>query len=75
MAEIISAYIFQEQHFSLIDDLYRNTANNANFHYITNSRKINDRIFLQIQKTLFLAYFRPISPILGAKTVFLKNLD
>ena len=37
------------------------------FHYRTNSVKINDQIFQQIQKTLFLAYFWSIFPILGAK--------
>ena len=43
-----------------------NTANNKNFHYGTNSTKINDQ-------TLCLAYFWHISPILGAK-IFSKKL-
>ena len=33
------------------------TANNMNFHYRTGWLKINDQIFLLIQKTLFLAHF------------------
>ena len=45
-----------EQDFSHIQDLCRNTAN-MNFHYRTNWLKINDQIFLLIQKTLFLAHF------------------
>ena len=46
-----------------------NTVNYKNFLYKTNSVKINDQIFLQIEKTLFLA----ISPTSGAKKVFPKN--
>ena len=42
----------------------RNTANNTNFHYKTNSVKINDKIFQHIKKALFLA----------AKNFFLENL-
>ena len=38
-------------------DLCRNTANNMNFDYRTNSVKINDKIFQQIQKTLFFGHF------------------
>ena len=34
--------ISQEQHFSQIEDLYRSIANSINFHYRTNSGKIND---------------------------------
>ena len=49
--------ITQEQHFSQIEDLYRNTVNNINFHYRTNSGEINDQIFLQIQKTCFRTIF------------------
>ena len=45
MAESILAYS-QEQHFSQIEDLYRNTANNINFHRGKNSGKINGQIFL-----------------------------
>ena len=59
--------IFQEH---LCPDLCRNTANNINFHYRTNSVKINDQMF---QKTLFLARFCPILPILGAKNFFAEN--
>ena len=64
--------ISQEQHFSQIEDLYRNTVNNINFHYRTNSRKINDQNFLN-SKTLFLTYFWPTSPILGGKKCFPKK--
>ena len=38
--------VSQEKDFSQIDDLWRNTANNINFHDRTHSRKINDQIFL-----------------------------
>ena len=38
--------VSQEKDLSEIDDLWRNTANNINFHYRTHSRKINDQIFL-----------------------------
>ena len=58
----------------IIWDLCRNIANNINFHYKTNSIKINDKCFQYIQKTLFLTYFWPIFPILGAKKFFLENL-
>ena len=36
---------FQEQTFSQIWDLCRNIGNNINFHYRTNSLKLNDQIF------------------------------
>ena len=69
--------ITQEQHFSQIEDLYRNTVNNINFHYRTNSGEINDQIFLQIQKTCFRTIF-PHFPSFweggGAKKAFPKNL-
>ena len=39
--------ISEEQIFSQTEDLYRYTANNINFHYRTNSWKINCRIFLK----------------------------
>ena len=35
----------QEEHFSQREDLCRNSVNNTNFHYRTNSVKINDQIF------------------------------
>ena len=35
--------ISQEQYFSQIEDLYKNTANNINFLYKANSGKINDQ--------------------------------
>ena len=38
--------ISQKHYFFQIEDLYRNTANNINFHYRANSGKINDQIFL-----------------------------
>ena len=37
--------IYQEQNYSQISDLCRNTVNNISFHYRTNSVKINDQIF------------------------------
>ena len=62
------------EHFGpYLRNLCRNTANNINFHYRTNSVKINDKIFQYIQKTLFLAHFWPIFPILWAKNFFLEN--
>ena len=42
---------------SFIWDLCRNTANNMNFDYRTISVKISDKIFQQIQKTLFFGHF------------------
>ena len=62
--------ISQEQTFSQIWGLCRNTANNINFHYRSNSVKINDQISQQIEKILFFAHFWPIFPILGAKKFF-----
>ena len=41
-----SWFISQEQDFSQIEDLGRNTANNINFHYRINSGKLNHQIFL-----------------------------
>ena len=38
-------HISQEQKFFQIWDLCRNSTNDINFHYKTNSRKINDQIF------------------------------
>ena len=49
--------ISQEPEFSQIWDLCRNTANDINLHYITNSVKINDKIFQCIQKNPFMAHF------------------
>ena len=45
---------------------HSNTANNKNFHYRTNSVKINGKIFQYIQKTCFW-------PIFGAKIFFQEN--
>ena len=47
-SELLRAFcpIPQEQHFSQTDDFYRNTANNINFHYRTNSGEINNQMFL-----------------------------
>ena len=61
-----------EKHFSQIEDLYRNPVNNINFHYRTNSRKINDQIFLQIQKPHLCPIFGPLPYFLGQKNVFPK---
>ena len=38
--------LFQERDFSQIEDFYRNTTNNINFHFRASSEKINDQIFL-----------------------------
>ena len=65
--------ISQEQHFSQIEDLYRNTVHNINFHYRTNSRKINDHNFLN-SKTLLLTNFWPTSPILGGQKMFSQKI-
>ena len=62
--------ISQEQTFSQIWGLCGNTANNINFHYRSNSVKINDQISQQIEKILFFAHFWPIFPIFGAKKIF-----
>ena len=57
--------ISQEPEFSQIWDLCRNTANNINFHYRTNSVKINDKIFQYFQKkTCFWSIFGPFSQFL-----------
>ena len=61
--------ISQEQHFSQIEDLYKNTANNTNFHYRANTGKINGQFFKKIQKTLLLAHF---SNFWGQKMFFQK---
>ena len=56
--------ISQKPKFCQIWDLCRNTANNINFHYRTNSVKINDKNFPWIQKTLSSVHFWSIFPIL-----------
>ena len=48
--------LFQEQNFSQTDNLYWNTGYNINFHYKTNSGKINDKFFFKFKKP----YFWPI---------------
>ena len=60
----------EKKDFPQIWNLFRNTANDINFHYRKNSVKINDQIFLQIQKP----YFGLTSPILGEK-IFLQNIQ
>ena len=42
-----------EKKFSQIWDLSKNTANNTNFHYSTNSVKINDQFFNIFKKPCF----------------------
>ena len=69
LAENILAHI-QKQEFSQIWDLCSSTANNINFHYRPTSVKINDQIFHQVQKTLFLTLFGSIFPIFEAKKIF-----
>ena len=61
--------ISQEQDFSQIKDLCRNTADNNNFNYRT---KLMTKYFFKLKKPLFLAYFLPISPILVEKKAFPK---
>ena len=63
----------QEQNFSQLWVLCRNTTKNINFHYRTNSGKTNAQIFQEIGKTLFLAHFGAIFPIFGAKKIFSEN--
>ena len=48
--------------------LCRNTVNNINFHYRTNSAKINDKVFNKFKTP----YFWHIFPILEAKNFFKK---
>ena len=52
-----------------MQELWRSKANNINFHYRTKSVKINEQIFLWIQKP----YFWPIFQTVGANKVFSKN--
>ena len=73
LAENSSAHI-RGTKFSQIRILCRSTANNINFHYRSTSVKINDQIFQQIQKILFLSLFRSVLPIFGAKKNFPENL-
>ena len=54
LAESILAYISETRFFPNVGFAQEN---NIFFHYRINSVKINDQIFLQIQKTLFLAFF------------------
>ena len=49
-------------------DMCRNTANNINFYYITNSVKINEKFFNKLKKPCFWTIFL----ILGAKSIFLE---
>ena len=62
--------ISQEQHFSQIEDLYRNTANNINFHYRINSGKIKNSL---ISKNPIFCLLWPIFPIFGGKKSFPKK--
>ena len=49
--------ISKEQTFSQMWDLCRNTANNINFHYRTNTVKINDQFFTKSKKPYFWSIF------------------
>ena len=69
--EHFSLYL-RNQNFSQIWDLCRNTVNNINFHYRTNSIKINDNIFQYIQKTCFWYIFGLFSQFLRQKQFFWK---
>ena len=68
MAESILAYISGTRFFPIIGFVQEHT--NINFHYRTNSVKINDQIFFKFKNT----YFWPICPILEQKKFFLKIL-
>ena len=72
MAEWLRTFcpISQESEFSQISDLCRNTANNIDFHYRTNSVKINDKIFQYIQRKPVFGPFLSHFPIFGAKRFF-----
>ena len=64
LAENILAHISGTK----IWDLCRNTANNINFHYRSNSVKMMTKFSNKLKKkTLFLDHFGTIFPILGAK--------
>ena len=65
MIDLLSCNLIGWEHFGLY---LRN-----NFHYRSTSVKINDQIFQQIQKTLFLALFGSIFPIFGGKIFFPEN--
>ena len=75
-SELLRAFwpISQEKNLSQIEDLCRNTENNINFHYRTNSGKIYDQIFLWIQKPLFWPIFGSFPLLWGLKKVIPKNL-
>ena len=63
--------ISQEQHFSQTENLYKNTENNINFHYKTNSVKIMTKFFFKF-KTFFGPIFGPFPQFFEAKTVSKK---
>ena len=65
--------ISQDLEFSQIWDLCRNTANIKNFHYRTNSLKINDTIFQYLKNPVF-APFLVHFPNFWGKKSFLENL-
>ena len=67
-------HISQEQHFPQIDDLYRNTALNINFHYRKNSGKINGQFFLQIQKNPIFGHFLTHFPNFGVQKKFSQKI-
>ena len=55
-----------------IGDLWRNIANNINFHYRKNSVKFNDKIFSIDSKNRFWPIFGPFSQFSRQKKIFLK---
>ena len=66
--------ISREPEFSQIWDLCRNTVTNTNFHYRTNSVKINDKIVQYfLKKTCFWPIFDPFSQFFGEKNISGKS--
>ena len=65
--------IKEEQRFSQIWDLGKNTANNMNFHYRTNSIKTNDQI-LHSKNLVYWPNFSPLSQF-WRQNKFLQNIQ
>ena len=67
---LVKSILVQEPDFSQILDLCKNTINNINFRYRTNSKKIKDKFLNKFKKP----YFSPIFSIFWAKRFCSKNL-